>query len=332
MDWQKNCFLLLIICKLKIRTNSSHARMDLVINALADIVKHYAQKYINTDDNTLNIKVIGLVSILITVLTGFVTKFLKYDILNTIYWFIEYKILKKKVWVFPLINNLRINYFNPPSKIKYVDLECNDVKEFKKVIRKLLIKKSCGNSSYSILRNITAYSPTINVDDNYIKESFNKPIDDPSFEGLKGHVEIAYINGYFIYLYVMSSSSYRFLCYSYDVLNDFMDYLEHEIKTSETKKKLPGHKIWEFKSNSFVNVGYVKPELTMDNYVSRYKPQLLAKLNSFRDGTLFKNNPYLDNNLGILLHGGYGTGKELFSQRDCQLSRSGYLQRELYQD
>jgi SpoVK/Ycf46/Vps4 family AAA+-type ATPase len=47
----------------------------------------------------------------------------------------------------------------------------------------------------------------------------------------------------------------------------------------------------------------------MDNYVSRYKPQLQAKLNAFRDGTLFKNNPYLDNNLGILLHGGYGTGK-----------------------
>jgi SpoVK/Ycf46/Vps4 family AAA+-type ATPase len=88
-----------------------------------------------------------------------------------------------------------------------------------------------------------------------------------------------------------------------------MDFLEREIKNPDNTPTLPGNKIWEFKTNAFMKVGHVKPELTMDNYVSRYKPQLLAKLNAFRDGILFKNNPYLDNNLGILLHGGYGTGK-----------------------
>jgi DNA replication protein DnaC len=283
--------------------------MDLVISALADIAKHYAQKYINTDDNALNIKVIGLVSILITVLTGIITKLLAFDIVKAVYWFIEYKVLKKNVWVFPLYGCRMPNYFNPAGKFRFIDIEHNDVIEVNKVIGKF-IKKSISSDGnlYSRYRNITngENNTYLKIDKNYIEKLFKKEkLPGESFECIK----IAYINGYYIYLYMYETEYYGFRCYSYEVLNEFMNFLEREIKNPDNKSSQSGHKIWEFKTDSFNNVGYVKPELTMDNYVSRYKPQLLAKLNAFRDGTLFKNNPYLDNNLGILLHGGYGTGK-----------------------
>jgi DNA replication protein DnaC len=283
--------------------------MDLVVNALADIAKHYAQKYINTDDNGLNIKVIGLVSILITILTGVITKLLKFDIAKTIYWFIEYKVLKKKVWVFPLYGCRMPDYFNPASKIRFIDIEHNDVIEVNKVIGKFIKKAiSSDGNLYNSFRNITngENNTNLKIDKNYIGTVFKKEkLPGESFECIK----IAYINGYYIYLYMYDTEYYRFYSYSYETLNEFMDFLEREIKNPNNKLSHPGHKIWEFKTDAFNNAGYVKPELTMDNYVSRYKPQLLAKLNAFRDGTLFKNNPYLDNNLGILLHGGYGTGK-----------------------
>lgn len=283
--------------------------MDLVVNALADIAKHYAQKYINTDDNALNIKVIGLVSILITVLTGVITKLLAFDIIKTVYWFIEYKVLKKTIWVFPLINNRMTKYFNPHGKLKNIQLESDDVEEFHKVLSKLLKKCSDVANSYCNFRNITNknYGNGPKVNQKYIEKTFNKS--NASRTGKFECFDIAYINGYFIYLYIIDEWTYQFNCNSYEVLIEFLDFLESEINSPDNKPTQPGHKIWEFKTDAFNNVGYVKPDLTMDNYVSRYKPQLLAKLNAFRDGSLFKNNPYLDNNLGILLHGGYGTGK-----------------------
>ena len=283
--------------------------MDLVVNALADIAKHYAQKYINTDDNVLNIKVIGLVSIIITILTGVITKLLKFDIAKTVYWYMEYKVLKKKVWVFPLYGNRMPNYFTPSGKIRFIDIEHNDVIEFNKVLGKFIKKVSIGDYMYNYYRNFTnnTNSTELKIDKTYIEKSFCKETLGNNTD--KNYIKIAYINGYYIHLHVVEINYYRFHCNSYEALNEFMDFLEREIKSPDNKPSHPGHKIWEFKTNAFNNVGYVKPELTMDNYVSRYKPQLLAKLNAFRDGNLFKNNPYLDNNLGILLHGGYGTGK-----------------------
>jgi hypothetical protein len=283
--------------------------MDLVITALADIAKHYAQKYIHTDDNALNIKVIGLVSILITILTGVITKLLAFDIAKTLYWYMEYKVLKKKVWVFPLINNRMTKYFNPFGKQKNIQLENDDVEEFHKVLSKLLKKCSDSARSYSNFRNITnkEFGNGPKVNQKYIEQNFNKA--NTSRTGKHECFEIAYINGYFIYLYIIDEWAYQFNCFSYEVLCEFMNFLEREIKSPDNKPSQLGHKICEFKNDSFKHIGYVKHDLTMDNYVSRYKPQLLAKLNAFRDGSLFKNNPYLDNNLGILLHGGYGTGK-----------------------
>ena len=283
--------------------------MDLVINALADIAKHYAQKYINTDDNALNIKIIGLVSILITIITGVITKLLKFNIVKSVYWYMEYRILKKKIWVFPLYGDRMPNYFTPSGKIRFIDIENNDVSEFNKILGKFINKVSTGNTMYICYRNFTNNTNNTNlkIDRTYIEKSFCKEILDN--DSAKRYIKIAYINGYHIYLDIIYDHYYRFNCTSYEVLSDFMDFLEREFKNPENKSRQPGHKIWEFKPTGFNEVGYVKPELTMDNYVSRYKPQLLAKLNLFRDGVLFKNNPYLDNNLGILLHGGYGTGK-----------------------
>lgn len=207
-----------------------------------------------------------------------------------------------------MITNRQTRYFNPFGKLKNIQLENNDVDEFYKVLSKLLKKCSDVAHSYSNFRNITNtnYGNGPKVNQKYIEQNFTKT--NTSRTGKIECFELAYINGYFIYLYV-DEWVCQFNCNSYEVLNEFMDYLEREIKNPDNKSSQPGHKIWEFKTDSFNNVGYVKPELTMDNYVSRYKPQLRAKLNAFQDGTLFKNNPYLDNNLGILLHGGYGTGK-----------------------
>ena len=238
-----------------------------------------------------------------------ITKLLAFDIAKTLYWYMEYKVLKKKVWVFPLINNRLNKYFSPLGKLKHIQLENNDIEEFHKVISKLIKKCSDSVYSYGNFRNFTNtdYGNGPKVNQKYIENTFNKS--KAVQTSITEYFKIAYINGYFIYLFIIDNWAYQFSCNSYEVLNEFMDYLEHEIKSADIGRSRVGHKIWEFKTDSFNNVGYVKPELTMDNYVSRYKPQLLTKLNAFRDGTLFKNNPYLDNNLGILLHSGYGTGK-----------------------
>jgi hypothetical protein len=152
--------------------------MDLVVNALADIAKHYAQKYINTDDNGLNIKVIGLVSILITILTGVITKLLKFDIAKTIYWFIEYKVLKKKVWAFPLYGCRHMpDYFNPAGKFSFIDIEHNDVIEVNKVLGKFIKKAVSSNGHfYNTYRNITngENNTHIKIDKNYIEKLFKK--------------------------------------------------------------------------------------------------------------------------------------------------------------
>lgn len=283
--------------------------MDLVINALADIAKHYAQKYIHTDDNTLNIKVIGLVSILITILTGIITKLLKFDIVKTVYWYIEYKILKKHDWVFPLYGNRMPDYFTPSYKKIFIDLEHNDVSKFNKVLGKFIKKVSTAGNVYNCYRNFTNNTDAIELKINQLFIETTFYMESLGNDSPKKYIRIAYIKGYYIHLYIFDEQYYRFYCGSYEVLNEFMEFLEREIKTPDNMSTQHGHKIMEYKANVFNVVGYVKPELTMDNYVTRYKPQLLAKLNAFSNGSLFKNNPYLDNNLGILLHGGYGTGK-----------------------
>ncbi len=285
--------------------------MDLIISALADIAKHYAQKYINTDDNTLNIKVIGLVSILITVLTGILTTVLKGSFTKLIVRYIEYNIFKKKVWVFPLLDHREeVSGFTGyhSTKLTYMEIWNNDTIKFNKLLCKLMYNNFHGNNPYSCYRN---FDNTITKSINYdkyntesIKKTFHKH---PTNETL---LTIGYINGYYIYLDILASDTYRFKCEVFDILVDFVDnYLAKELIALTDENIISGRQICEFKTNTFKSVGYVKPELTMDNYVSRYKPQLLAKLDAFRDGTLFKNNPYLDNNLGILLYGGYGTGK-----------------------
>jgi hypothetical protein len=106
-------------------------------------------------------------------------------------------------------------------------------------------------------------------------------------------------------------SIFKIMCENNRVLQKFLSIVQSEIDTnlksiSKYQQKL---QVVESSSDGYTNfIGTVKPHLTFDNYVSRFKTMIIRKLTAFQNGCLFKHD-YIENNLGIMLHGDYGTGK-----------------------
>jgi len=126
---------------------------------------------------------------------------------------------------------------------------------------------------------------------------------------------IAFINGYYIFVNrdcFETDSCATIKCSNKAALDLFMSLIQHDF--DENKSYFKGSsdklKVVEYDGkNSIIEVGFVKPNLTFEHYVSRHKKSILDKLNSFKEGLLYKNNPYFENNLGMMLHGYYGSGK-----------------------
>ena len=74
-----------------------------------------------------------------------------------------------------------------------------------------------------------------------------------------------------------------------------------------------------------VNVGLVKPQLTFDNFISVHKSLILKHLDKFRERKINEENIFIDNNLGFLVHGTYGTGKTFLIS-----AIANYLNRSIY--
>ena len=142
---------------------------------------------------------------------------------------------------------------------------------------------------------------------------------------------IAFINGYYIFVNTDSfdkESSATIKCRNKESLDIFMALMQKDFDDNKTyfKGSSDKLKVVEYDGkNSCVEVGFVKPNLTFEHYVSRHKRSILDKLNSFKDGLLYKNNPYFENNLGIMLHGYYGSGKTFLIS-----AIANYTKRDIY--
>ena len=144
---------------------------------------------------------------------------------------------------------------------------------------------------------------------------------------------IAFINGYYIFVNTECfdndiDTCAIIKCSNVAALDIFMSILQIDFDTYKTyfKGSSDKLKVVEYDGkNSIVEVGFVKQNLTFENYVSRHKRSILDKLNSFKEGLLYKNNPYFENNLGIMLHGYYGSGKTFLIS-----AIANYTKRDIY--
>ena len=79
-------------------------QMDIILTSLGDIAKYAIEKSINTQDKTLDVKLIGFISICVTFLIKWLAELLK---INPKYyvWYIYYNVFKNKTMLFPILKS-----------------------------------------------------------------------------------------------------------------------------------------------------------------------------------------------------------------------------------
>jgi hypothetical protein len=285
--------------------------------------------------------------------------------INYIKWYITYTMFKRTKIVYlcnklntPYSPDKKITNY---TELHDYELEYNNWEYFQKLISLKLAKNRAGSKAdtifaynYNFCINLNPIvSSKNNVDkqnenknsicekpfmityksfQNYFisnnKDKDNKNKDKDTTQEFK---IIAFINGYYIFVNTDSfdkDSSATIKCKNKDSLDIFMALMQKDFDDNKTyfKGSSDKLKVVEYDGkNSCMEVGFVKPNLTFEHYVSRHKKSIIDKLNSFKDGLLYKNNPYFENNLGIMLHGYYGSGKTFLIS-----AIANYTKRDIY--
>ena len=319
-----------------------------IMNAFADLMKHFVStNYITFEDNKLNILLYSLMSILISYILKFFINYNDFkDQINYFKWYVKYNIFRRTHLVY-LCNKLNTPYSPDKNLINYNELHNFELQNenwtyFQYLISLKLSKNRSGGKydtifaySYNFCLNLSNNTKTTDKYGNSISNSnentiSTKPfmINSKSFQNyfisvgkekdkdtLQDFKIIAFINGYYIFVnrdcFELDSCA-TIKCSNKAALDLFMSLIQHDF--DEHKSYFKGSsdklKVVEYDGkNNIIEVGFVKPNLTFDHYVSRHKKSILDKLISFKDGVLYKNNPYFENNLGMMLHGYYGSGK-----------------------
>jgi AAA+ superfamily predicted ATPase len=305
--------------------------MDILLSSVGDIAKHLIQSQINTNDKTLDIKVIGLTSVFISILIKWLITVLDIDVRYWL-WYIYYHILGYKCFNLILFGNQISTDYKSYYEVKICETHEVGLSGKINVLVFYKILSNLYRSKLSINRNLLDSFISNIVPDNTVE--YNYDVNDifidktlkisPQYKNTNGSLYksgyyIAHINGYFIYIKNINLSEHTkyfisFGCESQDALKIFIEYLKKEAdKIDKSEMLIINSSIYEPENNNgkiiLKEVGKVKKNLTMDNYVSKHKKNLIEHLDAFQNNKLFDTNPYLENNLGILLHGGYGTGK-----------------------
>ena len=324
--------------------------------AFADLLKHYVSiNYITFEDNKLNILLYSLMSILISYIFKF---FINYDDFKEqvkyCKWYIKY-IIFRKTHIIYLCSKLNTPY-SPDKKISnFIELHNYELQyENRTYLQYLISLKLAKNRSggkgdtifdysYNFCLNlnpiVSSKTTDKNSNDNTI---YTKPfmITSKSFHNYFLSVGkditqdfkiIAFINGYYIFINrdcFEPDSCAIIKCNNKEALDLFMSLMQHDFDENKTyfKGSSDKLKVVEYDGkNSIIEVGFVKPNLTFEHYVSRHKRNIIDKLNSFKEGLLYKNNPYFENNLGLMLHGYYGSGKTFLIS-----AIANYTRRDIY--
>lgn len=195
-----------------------------------------------------------------------------------------------------------------------------------------------GNSISNGNENSITKKPFIisskSFDNYFISVNTDKTHNDKNNIFNQSYKVIAFVNGYYIFVNsdcfnIESHTTIK--CINRQALDIFMSLMQTDFDKNKKYFKASGDKLKVVEYNggagkySVIEVGFVKPNLTFENYISRHKNYILDKLNSFKEGLLYKNNPYFENNLGVLLHGYYGSGKTFLIS-----AIANYTKRDIY--
>lgn len=327
-----------------------------ITTAIADLVKHFVStNYITFEDNKLNILLYSFMSLLISYIFKF---FIHYDDfkdqINYLKWYIIYRIFKNKHLVY-LCNKINTPYSPDKSIINFTELHNYELQYenntyFQYLLSFKMAKNRAGGKgdsifaySYNFCLNLNPIVSGKTTDKNGNETTMTtKPfmINSKSFQNYFLSVGkdiaqdfkiIAFIHGYYIFVNrdcFEPDACAIIKCSNKEALDLFMSLIQHEFDEHKTyfKGSSDKLKVVEYDGkNSIIEVGFVKPNLTFEHYVSRHKRNIVDKLNSFKEGLLYKNNPYFENNLGLMLHGYYGSGKTFLIS-----AIANYTKRDIY--
>lgn len=314
--------------------------MDALFSPFVDLLKHYIQtNYLVYDDQKVNLLMYSCVSITISfVVKTFLDIAALLNFLKYVCWMIEYKILHRKRAIIPCIKEN-----TPYCPYSYKDTESKNtniiISEHSSYMFTRVITKSLFGTSETGRQHIYCFSATKPTGDETLdtktlisaacintneQTKVSLLINDE-----KNKYIVGFVDGYYIYAHIApyTNKITSLSCNDATCLKKYISIIQEKINSdsdidmndnkllvTEYDPTMSGSSLNYLSTtpNRLAHIGYVKPNLTFDNYVSRHKNFILKKLSAFKSNELYKNNPYMENNLGFLLHGDYGTGKSYF--------------------
>lgn len=323
---------------------------EVLLSPFIDLTKHYIQiNYITFNDNKLNLMVYSCLTIIISFLVKTICNYRSF--ITQIYyikWFITYKILKHEIIIYPCpaidcpFAPFDIKTDSENNNFTEMELVDNNKGIFLRIFGFRIEKYNSGNNTsvqsyrynFTLSKEQDEKCKAKNLNKDKFKvtpktfNNFFKTINDKD-TNLK---VIAYIDGYYICLnltaythqtrkdILLSSNNRKSLEKFLAILQN--DLIENQARLDEFTC---GRQIVEYDRDfDTITIGQIKPYLTFDNYVSRHKPFIIKKLNAFLNGNLYMN-PYIENNLGFMLHGIPGVGKTFLIS-----AIANYLNRSIY--
>lgn len=282
--------------------------MDVILVPLLDIGKHYVHTtYLTFEDQKLNLLIytfIGSLSALIIKL--FCNPAAVIDSFKWLDWFLKYRILYKEIFLVGWYCRSVYTPYTYDAKTWFTREIFGSVKPYySAALYKLYFTNVYDDDVSDTHKDDLGYEACVSRDflNNY--SSIFKA----------GYNRFCILNGYEIGIFKTTDNPpvFEICAQNEGVLKKFTNILktQFDIKGEE----IPGLKVMEPTislgqlTHQITDVGRVNPSLNFNNYVSRHKTMLMTRLDAFKRGELYKDNPYMNNNLGILIHGGYGTGK-----------------------
>lgn len=309
------------------------------IDPFMDLLKYHIQSnYINYDDNKLNMLLYSCLSIVISIIISITINIASgQDILNYTIWFIKYRIFRIQHRV--ILTNANNTPYSPDipmttdkgrldvSNFTFYDLYDNQQKWFLEIIGLKLYKNHSGNNSTYVYNTIYKFNiPDIIAENQNQKLNVSRKTFNSYFKSKGDNYKIiAFVDGYYILIDITSlntkkknededENSIRLISNNTKALNTFMEIIQKDIDENKyifKKAGTSGLEVFEFssKTGSLTVLGEVKAKQTFDNFISYKKKYIIKKLDSFKNETLYDSKLSIENNLGILINGPYGTGK-----------------------
>ena len=310
-----------------------------LISPFGDLLKHYIEiNYIQFDDKKLNLLVYSCVSIIISFLLSTVLNISSFkDIYNYIVWFITYRILKIEHRI--ILTNANTTPYSPEipllsdkgrldaSVFSFYDLYDHQQQWFLEIVGFKLARNHSGSTTSYVHTSIYTFNiPDITIENQKVKLQVTRKTFNSYFKSKGDNYKIiAFIDGYYILIDISSlntkkknddeeDNSIRLLSNNVRALNIFMDSIQKDITENKhllKKAGTSGLEVFEYntKSGSLNVLGEVKSNQTFDNFISHKKNYIIKKMDGFLNDTLYDSNLSIENNLGLLVNGPYGTGK-----------------------